>query len=73
MGAILSQEGRVIAYESRKLKYHEQRYSAYDLELTAVVHTLKVSRHYLLGKSFVLKTYHNNLTNYFKQVDCNVP
>lgn len=71
VGAILSQERKVIAYESRKLKYHELQYSAYDLELTAVVHALWVWRHYLLGKRFVLKTDHSSLTSYFKQVDLN--
>lgn len=41
-GGVLTQEGKVIAYESRKIKDHEQHYSAYDLELTIVVHALKV-------------------------------
>ena len=71
VGAILTQEGKVVAYESRKLKDHEQRYFAYDLELTAVVHALRVWRHYLLGKRFVLKTDHSSLTNYFKKEDLN--
>jgi len=55
----------VIAYESHKLKEHEHKYSTYDLKLTAVVHTLKVWWHYLLGKIFLLKAYHNRLTNFF--------
>eukprot|EP00253_Pinus_taeda_P019416 PITA_19416 len=42
VGGVLMQEGRVIAYESRKLKEHEQKYSAYDLELAAVIHALKI-------------------------------
>lgn len=71
VGAVLSQEGKVITYESRKLKDHEIRYSAYDLELTAVVHALRVWRHYLLGKRFILKTDHSSLTCYFKQADLN--
>ena len=71
VGAVLSQEGKVIVYESCKLKDHEQRYSAYDLEFTAVVHALRVWRHYLLGKRFVLKTNHSSLTSYFKQADLN--
>ena len=40
VGASLSQEGIVVSYESRKLTEHEQRYLAYDLELTEVVHAL---------------------------------
>eukprot|EP00253_Pinus_taeda_P011178 PITA_11178 len=48
VGGVLMQEGRVVAYESRKLKEHEQKYSTYDLELTAVIHALKMWRHYLI-------------------------
>lgn len=65
------QEGKVIAYESRKLKEHEQRYSAYDLELTAVIHALKMWRHYLLGRKFLLLTDHHSLTHYFSQPTLN--
>lgn len=50
VGLVLSQEVKVVAYEFRKLRYHEKRYSAYDLELTIVVHAIKIWRHYLLGK-----------------------
>ena len=40
LGAILMQEGRVIAYESRKLKSHEVNYPTHDLELAAIMHAL---------------------------------
>ena len=36
------QQGRVIAYASRQLKVHERNYPAHDLELAAVVFTLKI-------------------------------
>jgi len=42
VGDVLIQEGKFIAYESRKLKEHEQKYPAYDLELMPVIHTLKM-------------------------------
>eukprot|EP00253_Pinus_taeda_P005576 PITA_05576 len=42
VGGVLMQEGKVIAYESRKIKEHEKRYSAYDLELTTIIHALKM-------------------------------
>eukprot|EP00253_Pinus_taeda_P017334 PITA_17334 len=71
LGGLLMQEGRVIAYESRKLKEHEQRYSAYDLELAAVIHALKMWRHYLLGRKFLLLTDHHSLTSYFSQPTLN--
>ena len=31
LGGVLTQEGHVIAYESRKLKIHEKNYATYDL------------------------------------------
>lgn len=65
------QEGKVIAYESRKLKEHEQKYSTYDMELTAVVHALKMWRHYLVGRKFLLMTDHHSLTSYFSQPTLN--
>ena len=37
---ILMQEGRAIAYESKKLKAHELNYPTHDLELIVVVHAL---------------------------------
>ena len=55
------EENAVIAYESRKLKTHEQKYSAYDLELAAVIHALKMWRHYILGNKFILMTDHISL------------
>lgn len=68
---VLMQEGKVIAYELRKLKEHEQKYSAYDLELAAVIHALKMWRHYLLGRKFLLLTDHHSLTNYFSHPTLN--
>jgi hypothetical protein len=49
LGCVLMQEGRVIAYASRQLCRHEEHYPTHDLELAAVVHALKIWRHYLLG------------------------
>ena len=40
-----------VAYESRKLTAAEQAYPSHVLELLAVVHALRVFRHYLLGSS----------------------
>ena len=42
LGSVLTQEGHVIAYESRKLKIYEKNYANYDLELAAVIHALKM-------------------------------
>jgi hypothetical protein len=46
---VLIQDGRVIAYISRKLRNHEEKYATHDLELLAIVYALKVWRHYLIG------------------------
>ena len=47
LGAVLMQDGKVIAYASRQLKTHEANYAAHDLELLAVVFALKLWRHHL--------------------------
>jgi predicted transcriptional regulator len=38
---VLMQHGKVIAYVSRQLKTHEVNYPVHDLELAAVVFTLR--------------------------------
>ncbi|XP_042423226.1 uncharacterized protein LOC122010819 [Zingiber officinale] len=42
LGAVLMQNGKVIAYASRQLKVHEQNYPTHDLELAAVIFALKI-------------------------------
>ena len=37
------------SYASRKLKVHEKNYQTHDLELAAVVFSLKIWRHYMYG------------------------
>jgi hypothetical protein len=65
LGCVLMQEGRVIAYASRQLRQHEKHYPTHDLELAAVVHSLKIWRHYLLGNTCHLYTYHKSLKYIF--------
>ena len=43
------QHGRVIAYASWQLKSYEMNYPIHDLELVAIIFTLKIWRHYLYG------------------------
>nr|GEU52990.1 retrotransposon protein, putative, Ty3-gypsy subclass [Tanacetum cinerariifolium] len=47
LGAVLMQREKVIAYASKQLKIHEKNYTTHDLELGAVVFTLKIWRHYM--------------------------
>ncbi|GKB11604.1 putative reverse transcriptase domain-containing protein [Tanacetum coccineum] len=42
LGAVLMQREKVIAYASRQLKPNEENYTTHDLELGAVVFTLKI-------------------------------
>jgi hypothetical protein len=43
----------------------------HDLELAAIVHALKMWRHYLLGRIFVLMTDHCGLRHLFDQLKLN--
>jgi hypothetical protein len=58
---VLMQDGHVIAYASRQLRRHEEHYPTHDLELLAVMHILKVWRHYLLGNLAHIYTDHKSL------------
>ena len=40
-GAVLLQEGKLVAYESKKLNITEKNYSVHELELYAIIHALK--------------------------------
>src|SRR5438132_4331599 len=66
------QEGKVVAYASRQLKVHEENYPTHDLELAAVVHALKILRHYLIGNKCELFTDHKSLRYIFTQQDLNL-
>ena len=72
LGCVLMQGGRVIAYASRQLKEHENRYPTHDLELAAAVHALKIWRHYLIGNKCDIYTDHKSLKYFFTQEDLNM-
>ena len=72
LGCVLMQEGRVVAYASRQLRPHEVNYPTHDLELAAVVHALKIWRHYLLGNRCDIYTDHKSLKYIFTQADLNM-
>ncbi|WVZ52745.1 LOW QUALITY PROTEIN: hypothetical protein U9M48_003775 [Paspalum notatum var. saurae] len=72
LGCVLMQEGRVIAYASRQLRKHEANYPTHDLELAAVVHALKIWRHYLLGNTCHIYTDHKSLKYIFTQPELNM-
>ena len=72
LGCVLMQDGHVIAYASRQLKDSEVNYPTHDLELAAVVHALKVWRHYLFGQPCTIFTDHKSLRYFFTQLELNM-
>jgi hypothetical protein len=53
------------------LKKHEVNYPTHDLELAAVVHALKIWRHYLLRNKVYIFTNHKSLRYIFTQSELN--
>jgi ribonuclease HI len=72
LGCVLMLEGKVVAYVSRQLRKHEENYPTHDLELAAVVHALKIWRHYLMGNKCELFTDHKSLKYFFTQTELNM-
>jgi hypothetical protein len=58
MGAVLMQEGQVIAFGSKRFDKHEMNYGTPEKELLAVIHALKHFRHYVLGVPTTVITDH---------------
>ena len=52
VGVVLLQDGRPVAFESKKLNNVQRNYFVYERELYAIVHALKKWRHYLYGATF---------------------
>ncbi|GKF94193.1 putative reverse transcriptase domain-containing protein, partial [Tanacetum coccineum] len=72
LGEVLMQREKVIAYASRQLKVHEKNYTTHDLELGAVVFSLKMWRHYLYGTKCVMFTDHKSLQHILDQKELNM-
>jgi hypothetical protein len=66
------QDGRGVAYASRQLRKHQENYPTHDLELAAVVHALKIWRHYLIGNKCDIYTNHRSLKHFFTQAELNL-
>jgi hypothetical protein len=72
LGCVLMQEGRVIAFSSQALRPHEINYPTHNLELAAVVHALKIWRHYLMGNRCNIFTNHKSLKYIFTRAYLNM-
>nr|GFB38500.1 putative reverse transcriptase domain-containing protein [Tanacetum cinerariifolium] len=72
LGVVLMQREKVISYASCQLKIHEKNYTTHDLELGAVVFTLKIWRHYLYGTKCTMFTDHKSLQHILDQKELNM-
>ncbi|WMV37651.1 hypothetical protein MTR67_031036 [Solanum verrucosum] len=72
LGCVLMQHGKVIAYVSRQLRKHEKNYPTRDLELAAVLHALKIWRHYIYGIHVEVFTDYKILQFIFRQKELNL-
>jgi hypothetical protein len=72
LGCVLMQDGHVVAYASRQLRRHEEKYPTHDLELAVLVHALKIWRHYIIGERCEVYSDHKSLKYIFTQPDLNL-
>ncbi len=61
LGAVISQENRPIVFFSWKLSTTQHNYSVTEIELLAIVKTLKEFKGMLWGQSIKVYTDHDNL------------
>ena len=72
LGIVSMQHNKVIAYASSQLKTHEINYPVHDLELEAVVFSLRVWRHFLYGSRVQIFTDHKSLRYLMMQKQLNI-
>ena len=71
VGAILSQQGKPVAYFSEKLNLVKLNYSTYDVEFYAIVQAINHWDYYLAYKEFILHTNHEALKHLNSQATLN--
>jgi hypothetical protein len=60
VGAVLTQKGHPVAYESTKLNTHQLNYLVHDKEMCAIMHALEHWRPFLLGRHFKIYADHRS-------------
>ena len=61
LGSVISQNGKPLAFYSRKLTPTQKRYTTTEKELLSIVETLKEYRNILYGHEIVIETDHQNI------------
>jgi hypothetical protein len=72
LGCVLVQDGHLVAYASRQLRKHKEKYQTHDMELGAMVQALKIWWHYIIGKRCEVYSDHKSLKYIFTQPDLNL-
>jgi hypothetical protein len=67
IGVVLMQEGRPLAFTSKKLSERNLGKSIYEKEMLAILHVVDLWHPYLLGKRFQIKTDHQSLKYFLEQ------
>jgi hypothetical protein len=62
VGACISQDGKPIAFYSRKLTPTQMRYTTTERELLSIIETFKEFQTILMGQQLIVHTDHENLT-----------
>eukprot|EP01018_Ginkgo_biloba_P010333 Gb_18705 [translate_table: standard] len=64
IGVVPTQDGKVMAYEIRKMNEVEKRYPIYDQEILAIVHAKNKNWHYLKNNDFEVVIDHKPLLSF---------
>ena len=67
IGAVLSQQGKPIAFMSRALGVTKKTWSTYAKEMLAIVEAIRTWRPYILGKKFIIQTDQQSLKYFVEQ------
>ncbi len=67
IGAVLSQDNRPIGYVSKAIKGKNLGLSTYEKEFLAILMATQKWRHYLMFRSFIIKTDHESLKYLLEQ------